>query len=49
MTSVSEVATVVTESEGVAQKMERIAEKVAAPAADEVDVMGRFPRRPSTP
>jgi acyl-CoA dehydrogenase len=43
MTSITETATMVSESEGVAQKMERIAEKIAAPAADEVDVLGRFP------
>ncbi len=43
MTSITETATMVAESEGVPQKMERIAEKVSAPAADEVDVMGRFP------
>ncbi|MGH9079134.1 MAG: acyl-CoA dehydrogenase family protein [Acidimicrobiales bacterium] len=43
MTSTTTTTTLLSESEGVAQKMERIAEAVAAPAADEVDVTGRFP------
>jgi acyl-CoA dehydrogenase len=43
MTSITETTAPVSESGGVAQQMERIAEEVAAPAADEVDVTGRFP------
>jgi acyl-CoA dehydrogenase len=43
MTSITETTAPVSESWGVAQKMERIAEEVAGPAADEVDVTGRFP------
>ncbi len=43
MTSVTDTATDVTETDGLARKMERIGEEVAAPAADEVDLTGRFP------
>ena len=43
MTSVTDTAAGVTETDGLARRMERIGEEVAAPAADEVDLTGRFP------
>ena len=43
MTSTVHETSTVAEAGGVADMMARIADEVAAPAADEVDLQGRFP------
>ena len=49
MTSVIEESPAIAGAADVVAQMTRIADEVAAPAADEVDLQGRFPPRPSAP